>query len=58
MKRTVEELLREPYVIIDILPRRVPENSPGQYFAVEKYFRNEPQVSAVENHKCRIGRGK
>ena len=48
MKRTVEELLQEPYVIIDILPRRVPENSPGQYFAVEKYFRNEPQVSVVK----------
>ena len=48
MKKTVEELLREPYVIVDILPGRVPENSPGQYFAVEKYFRNEPRVSAVK----------
>lgn len=34
-----EELLNRPYWIIDILPKRVPENAEGQYFAVEKYFR-------------------
>ncbi len=38
MKKTVEELLQCPYWIIDILPLQVPEDSPGQYFAVEKYF--------------------
>ena len=35
---TIDELLLTPYRIIDILPERVPENSPGQYFAVERYF--------------------
>jgi len=34
----VEELLQCPYWIIDILPSQVPTDSPGQYFAVEKYF--------------------
>ena len=34
----IEELLDKPYWIIDILPKRVPENSPGQYFAVEAYY--------------------
>ena len=36
--KTVEELLQCPYRIIDILPSQVPEDSPGQYFAVEDYF--------------------
>jgi len=35
---TVDELLQKPYWIIDILPDQVPADSPGQYFAVEKYF--------------------
>ena len=38
MKKSIEELLLCPYWIIDILPFQVPEDSPGQYFAVEKYF--------------------
>ena len=35
----IDELLMKPYWIIDIRPKRVPENAEGQYFAVEKYFR-------------------
>ena len=38
VKKTIDELLQEPYWIIDILPGQVPKDSPGQYFAVEKYF--------------------
>lgn len=38
MNKTLEELLQYPYWIIDILPSQVPAGSPGQYFAVEKYF--------------------
>ncbi|MDO4889887.1 MAG: hypothetical protein Q3963_00885 [Coriobacteriaceae bacterium] len=38
MKKTVEELLQCQCWIIDILPSQVPEDSPGQYFSVEKYF--------------------
>ena len=34
----IEELLQKPYWIIDILPEQVPKDSPGRYFAVEKYF--------------------
>ena len=37
----IEELLNKPYWIIDVLPERVPENSPGRYFAVEDYFLKE-----------------
>ena len=48
MKRTVEELLRSPYWILDILPEQVPEDSPGQYFAVEAYYLREPRLTAVK----------
>ena len=30
----------KPYCIIDILPERVPMDSPGRYFEVERYFRS------------------
>ena len=37
----IEALLKRPYWIIDILPMRVPEGGPGQYFRVEDYIRRE-----------------
>ncbi len=46
----IEELLQTPYWIIDILPMQVPENSPGQYFAVEKYFRKEQMAVIKQKH--------
>ena len=36
---SLEQLLEMPYWILDILPRQVPPASPGQYFAVEWYYR-------------------
>ena len=48
MKRTVEELLRCPYWIVDILPAQVPENSSGQYFAVEKYFLQDHRIEEIK----------
>ena len=47
MKKSVEELLQCPYWIIDILPSQVPEDSPGQYFAVEKYCLQSEQIEAI-----------
>ena len=34
----IETLLEKPYHVIDVLPKQVPADSPGQYFKVEKYF--------------------
>ena len=48
MKKTVEELLKCPYWIIDILPLQVPEDSPGQYFAVEKYFLQGDRLEEIK----------
>ena len=51
MKKTIEELLGCPYWIIDILPAQVPEGSPGQYFAVEKYcLQGERLAKIKEKH--------
>lgn len=40
----VEELLRMPCWIIDVLPERVPAESPGQYSSVEKYYLQDPAL--------------
>ena len=44
----IESLLQAPYWVVDILPEQVPKDSPGQYFAVEKYFLARPQIAAVK----------
>lgn len=49
----IEELLKAPYWIIDILPRQVPKDSPGQYFAVEEYFLRE-QLSSIKQRHIRL----
>ena len=48
MKKTIEELLQCPYWIIDILPSQVPKDSPGQYFAVEKYFLQGNRIEEIK----------
>lgn len=39
----VERLLEAPYWVIDMLPQQVPQESGGQFFAVEKYYLDAPQ---------------
>ena len=46
----IDELLNAPYWIIDILPMRVPSDSPGQYFAVEKHFLTEQLTAIKQKH--------
>ena len=48
VKKTIDELLQEPYWIIDILQGQVPKDSPGQYFAVEKYFLAEDRLAEIK----------
>ena len=38
MMDRIEELLQKPYWVIDILPEQVKQDSPGQYFEVERFF--------------------
>lgn len=35
---SIEELLEQPYYVMDILPMQVPADSGGQYFKVEQYY--------------------
>ena len=46
--KTIDELLQSPYWVIDILPKQVPKDSPGQFFAVEEYFLEEKRLSSVK----------
>ena len=50
MTETIERLLDKPYWIIDILPEQVPKDSPGQYFAVERWFRKEQMAAIRQKH--------
>ena len=52
MKKTtdramIEKYLNKPYCVIDILPRQVPADSRGQYFKIEKYFLEHPQIDII-----------
>ena len=38
----IDALLEKPYRIIDILPRQVPADSPGRYFALEPVLVKDP----------------
>lgn len=54
MKKSIDELLQDPYWIIDILPKQVPRYSSGQYFKVEKYFLAEPRLSEQKQKHINI----
>ena len=50
----IEALLEAPSWIIDILPKQVPADFGGQYFAVEEYFLQEPQRSAIKQKHANV----
>ncbi len=47
---TIEEFLEKPYWILDILPKQVPKDSPGQYFAIEDFFLKEQLTEIKKKH--------
>lgn len=54
MEMTIDEILKRPYWIIDILPKQVPKDSPGQYFSVEKYFLEEERLAMVKQKHANL----
>ena len=44
---TIEEYLNKPYWVIDILPKQVPADSRGQYFKIEEYYLEHPQIDHI-----------
>lgn len=51
---TIDELLQTPYWIIDVLPRRVPRESPGQYFAVEGYYLAGERLADIKRRHINV----
>lgn len=49
-----DRLFKEPMWIIDMLPWQVPEDSRGQYFAVEKYYRQGPNRERLCSHYASV----
>lgn len=47
-------LLGQPYRIADALPQRVPDDAEGQYFTVDRYFRQAPQLSVLRRKQARV----
>ncbi len=45
---TIDELLQKPYWIIDIFPEQVPADSPGQFFAIEKYYLEKERIRSIK----------
>lgn len=43
----VERLLEAPYSVVDFLPRQVPADSGGQFFAVEEFFLQPEQLTEL-----------
>ena len=43
----MEEYLNKPYWVIDILPKQVPADGRGQYFEIEKYYLEHPQIDNI-----------
>ena len=52
--KTIDELLKTDYWIMDILPKQVPQNSPGQYFSVEKYFLSGEELQEIKKKHIRV----
>ena len=43
----VERLMEMPCWVVDFLPRRVSQDGGGQFFAVERYYLEEPQFGCL-----------
>ena len=49
-----ERLLEAPYWVVDFLPRQVPPESGGHYFAVERYLMAHPQIDELYGRFARL----
>ena len=50
----IEEMLERPYWIVDILPERVPADSPGRYFDVEQYYLDESRIKELRRKQLGV----
>ncbi len=50
----IGEMLEAPYWILDILPERVKEDAAGQYFRVDRYFRQKERRSILHRRQAEL----
>lgn len=50
----IEKRMESPYCIIDILPKRVPDDRSAAYSKVERYYLSEPQINALRRKQAEI----
>ncbi len=50
----IEELLEKPYWVIDLLPKQVPADSPGRFFAVEQHILASPWNEVLAERKLSL----
>ena len=50
----IEALLESPYWVVDVLPKQVPQDAGGQYFAIEKYWMQEPRRSVLLQKRLNV----
>lgn len=43
----IEEYLKRPYWVIDILPHQVPDGSKGQFFKIEQFYLSPPRIELL-----------
>ena len=50
----VEARLEGPWWVADILPEQVPRDAPGQYFAVDRFYRQPERQAALRRKQAEI----
>ena len=48
------ELIEGPYRVADVLPRQVPKDAPGQYFAVERWYLQPERLTPLRRRFASI----
>ncbi len=50
----VERLLNEPYLLVDLFPKRVPADCATRYFSAERFFLSDPQHAEIAERFVRF----
>jgi hypothetical protein len=50
----IENIMESPYWIIDILPKRVPEDRSAAYSKGEQYYLSEPRITELRRKQAEI----
>lgn len=54
MNNKLDELLKKPYWIIDILPEQVPKESKGQFFEIERFFLESSRRASIKQKHINV----